>query len=196
MKRPWSREELTMSTSPRMRTEADNSLTLLSLYHLLDPQVLANPYPLYRRLRSEDPVHWDPYLHAWVVTRYRGVVDVLTNFSARCAPAPEQLARLGLQEWVTVADVMARQMLFLDPPQHTRVRHLFTSVFTPRRVDALRSSIEEIVNGLIDAALARGEVDVMADIANPLPALVTASILGVPADHHWMLKMWSAEVGR
>ena len=145
-----------------------SSAVPLSVGHLLDPAALADPYPLYRRLRSDDPVHWDPYLHAWVVTRYRDVVDVLTNFSARCAPAPEQLARLGLQEWVTIADVMARQMLFLDPPQHTRVRHLFTSVFTPRRVDALRSSIEEIVNGLIDAALAHGEVDVMADIANPL----------------------------
>ena len=47
----------------------------LSLYHLLDPEVLADPYPLYRRLRDEDPVHWDPYLHAWVVTRYADVVQ-------------------------------------------------------------------------------------------------------------------------
>src|ERR1700720_1873733 len=116
----------------------------LSLYHLLDPEVLANPYPLYARLRSEDPVHWDPYLHAWVVSRYNDVVDVLTTFSARCAPAPEQLARIGMQEGVKVARVMARQMLFLDSPQHTRVRHLVASVFTPRRLDALRASIEEI----------------------------------------------------
>ena len=54
----------------------------LSLYHLLDPEVLANPYPLYRRLREEDPVHWDPYLHAWVVTRYADVVDVLHHYRA------------------------------------------------------------------------------------------------------------------
>ena len=173
-----------------------SSAVPLSLYQLLDPVALADPYPLYRRLRSEDPVHWDPYLHAWVLTRYRDVVDVLTNFSARCAPAPEQLARIGMQERVSVARVMARQMLFLDPPQHTRVRHLVASVFTLRRVDALRSSIEEIVNGLIDAALARGELEVTADIANPLPALVTASILGVPAEHHGMLKTWSVEFGQ
>ena len=55
----------------------------LSLYHLLDPEVLANPYPLYHRLRSEDPVHWDPFLHAWVVTRYADVVAVLLNASRR-----------------------------------------------------------------------------------------------------------------
>src|SRR5438445_755760 len=108
MKRPWSREELTMSTSPRMRTEADNSLTLLSLYHLLDPQVLANPYPLYARLRTEDPVHWDPYLHAWVVTRYADVVTVLQRFSAARTPAPEQLAALGLSELDPVAQIMVR----------------------------------------------------------------------------------------
>ncbi len=49
---------------------------VLSLYHLLDPQVLANPYPLFHRLRNEDPVHWDPYLHAWVVTRYAELMSL------------------------------------------------------------------------------------------------------------------------
>jgi len=50
---------------------------VLSLYHLLDPEVLANPYPLFHRLRTEDPVHWDPFLHAWIVTRYKDVVQAL-----------------------------------------------------------------------------------------------------------------------
>ena len=58
----------------------------LSLYHLLDPEVLANPYPLYRQLRSEDPVHWDPFLHAWVVTRYADVITVFQRFSANRTP--------------------------------------------------------------------------------------------------------------
>ena len=68
----------------------------LSLYHLLNPEVLANPYPLYHRLRSEDPVHWDPYLHAWIVTRYEDVITVLTRFSAERAPSPEYFEALGL----------------------------------------------------------------------------------------------------
>ena len=67
----------------------------LSLYHLLDPDVLANPYPLYRQLRSEDPVHWDPYLHAWVVTRYADVVEVLHRFSAERTHTPEKLGCSG-----------------------------------------------------------------------------------------------------
>jgi len=59
------------STNPVVEQQA------LSLYHLYDPEVLANPYPLYARLRTHDPVHWDPFLHAWVVTRYADVVTVL-----------------------------------------------------------------------------------------------------------------------
>src|SRR5437870_8808944 len=90
----------------------------LSLYHLLDPEVLANPYPLYHRLRTEDPVHWDPFLHAWVVTGYANVVHVLHHFSARRTPTPEQLTAMGLASLNPIARVMVRQMLFLDPPDH------------------------------------------------------------------------------
>ena len=61
----------------------------LSLYRLLDPAVLADPYPLYARLREEDPVHWDPFLHCWVVTRYSDVHQVLQSFSADRTPSPE-----------------------------------------------------------------------------------------------------------
>src|SRR2546426_1043227 len=88
----------------------------LSLYHLLDPDVLANPYPLYRRLQTEDPVHWDPYLHAWVVSRYADVVTVLQRFSAARTPSPEQLTALGLPELNPIAQVLVRQMLFMDVP--------------------------------------------------------------------------------
>src|SRR3954469_13391373 len=91
----------------------------LSLYHLLDPEVLANPYPLFHRLRTEDPVHWDPFLHAWVVTRYADVVTVLYKFSADRTPAPEQLAAMGLGALTPIARVMVKQMLFLDAPAHT-----------------------------------------------------------------------------
>ena len=101
---------------------AVNTRQSLSLYHLLDPEVLANPYPLYRRLRTEDPVHWDPYLHAWVVTRYADVVHVFQRFLADRTPTPERLATMGMGDLGPIAQVMVKQMLFLDPPQHDRVR--------------------------------------------------------------------------
>ncbi|MGC1371616.1 MAG: cytochrome P450 [Candidatus Sulfotelmatobacter sp.] len=174
--------------TPRRKPE------VLSLYRLLDPEVLANPYPLYARLRSEDPVHWDAFLHAWVVTRYPDVIRVLHHFSANRTPTPEQLSAMNLSALNPIAKVMVRQMLFLDPPDHTRLRALASAAFTPARVERLRSHIQEIADNLIDGILARGHrMDLVADFAAPLPAIVTAEMLGVPVADHEKLKDWSAD---
>lgn len=167
--------------------------TTLSLYHLLDPEVLANPYPLYHRLRNEDPVHWDPFLHAWVVTRYADVVNVFQHFSANRTPTPEQLTSLGLANLTPLAQVMVRQMLFLDPPDHNRVRGLASRAFTPRRVETLRAHIQDITNTLLDAVQENQRFDVIADLAYPLPAIVTAEMLGVPTSDWKQLTAWSAD---
>jgi len=165
----------------------------LSLYQLLDPDVLADPYPLYRQLRSEDPVHWDPFLHAWVVTRYADVVRVLHHFSANRTPTPEQLSELNLSALNPIAEVMVRQMLFLDPPDHTRLRALASAAFTPRRVEQLRSHIQDVMNTLLDEVVGKGSMDVIEDFASPAPAIVTAELLGVPARDHVQLKTWSQD---
>ena len=165
----------------------------LSLYHLLEPEILADPYPLYRRLRSEDPVHWDPYLHAWVVTRYADVVSVFQKFSADRTPTPERLASMGMEQLSPIARVMVKQMLFLDPPQHSRIRGLAAVAFTPRRVERLRSRIQEITDDLIDRVEGQGEMEMMEALANPLPAIVTAGLLGVPIQDHERLKIWSQD---
>lgn len=165
----------------------------LSLYHLLDPQVLANPYPLYHHLRSSDPVHWDPFLHAWVVTRYADVITVFQKFSANRTPTPEQLDALGMSALTPLAQVMVRQMLFLDNPAHARVRGLASRAFTPRRVEALRSHIQHITSSLLDAVQQQGHMDVIADLAYPLPAIVTAEMLGVPTQDWKQLTIWSAD---
>src|SRR5215472_6316592 len=177
------------SPSPR----PGNPGATLSLYRLLDPETLADPYPLYRRLRSEDPVHWDPFLHAWVATRYADVVRVLHDFSADRTPTPEQLTEMGLSRLNPIAAVMVKQMLFLDPPTHTRLRSLAASAFTPGRVERLRSHIQEIADKLIDAVVDKGQMDVIADFAAQLPAIVTAEMLGVPISDHLQLKDWSAD---
>jgi pimeloyl-[acyl-carrier protein] synthase len=166
---------------------------VLSLYRLLDPEVLANPYPLYERLRTEDPVHWDSFLHAWVVTRYPDVIRVLHHFSANRTPTPEQLSSMHLSALNPIAKVMVRQMLFMDPPDHTRLRALASAAFTPRRVERLRSHIQEIADRLIDGFMAKRRIDLVADFAAPLPAIVTAEMLGVPIVDHEKLKDWSAD---
>ena len=182
---------MTAASVPPSVQPAENRA--LSLYQLLDPEVLANPYPLYHKLRSQDPVHWDPFLHAWVVTRYADVVHVLHHFSADRTPTPEQLSALNLSALNPIAEVMVRQMLFLDPPDHTRLRALASAAFTPRRVEQLRSHIQEVMNTLLDAVVSRGSMDVIADFASPAPAIVTAELLGVPAGDHAQLKEWSQD---
>jgi len=164
-----------------------------SLYHLFDPEVLANPYPLYHRLRSERPVHWDPFLHSWVVTRYTDVIRVLHHFSAKRTPTPEQLTSKGLSSMNPIAQVMVRQMLFLDAPDHTRLRALASAAFTPARVERLRSHIQEIVDGLLDPVVHMGKIDVIKDLAGPMPAIVTAEMLGVPSADHEQLRRWSTD---
>lgn len=165
----------------------------LSLYQLLDPEVLANPYPLYQRLRTESPVYWDPYLHAWVVTRYADVITVLHQFSANRTPTPEQFAALGLAELGPVSQMMVKQMLFMDAPDHTRLRSLASTAFTPARVEVLRSHIKEIIDSLLSPLLKKGRMDLIADLAAPLPAIVTAELMGVPTSDSDQLKAWSAD---
>jgi cytochrome P450 len=164
----------------------------LSLFQLLDPAVHADPFPFYRRLREEAPVMWDPFMHTWVVTRYEDVHFVLKEFSADRTPDPKKMEALGLPSLGPVADLMARQMLFLDAPDHTRLRKLCMSAFTPRRVDAMEDKVREIAHDLIDQAVQGGECELIADFAEPFPAIVTAGLLGVPLEDHRQLKAWSA----
>jgi hypothetical protein len=182
-----------MSSSTDGAISRSTGASALSLYHLLDPDVLANPYPLFRRLRTEDPVHWDVFLHAWVVTRYADVLEVLHTFSADRTHTPEKLKSMGLSAMGPIAQLMVKQMLFMDPPAHTRLRSLASQAFSPARVAVLRTHIREIVNRLLDAVQDKGEMDVIRDLAEPLPAIVTAEMLGVPISDRLQLKDWSAD---
>ena len=170
----------------------DGPDAVLSLYHLLDPEVLANPYPLFHRLRRKAPVQWDPFLHAWIVTRYNDVLEVLHTFSADRTPTPEQLSAMGLTQLNPIAQVMVKQMLFMDAGAHTRLRGLASKAFTPARVEQLREHIGEIVNRLLDGIEPKGSVDIISEFAEPLPAIVTAELLGVPVSDWQRLKAWSA----
>jgi pimeloyl-[acyl-carrier protein] synthase len=88
---------------------------------------------------------------------------------------------------------MVRQMLFMDAPAHTRLRGLASAAFTPRRVECLRTHIQEIVDGLLDRAAQKGRMEVMSEFAGPMPAIVTAEMLGVPVADHEQLRVWSGD---
>jgi cytochrome P450 len=152
-------------------------------------QVRDNPYPLYQQLLAHAPVHWNDVLHAWTLVRYVDVVGCLTDarFSAqRQRPdRPDPDTRL------------ARSMLVLDPPDHTRLRALVQKAFTPRMVEQLRPRIIAIVGELLDrmsqkAGLELGVIDLIGELAYPLPVVVIAELLGVPAEDRVRFQAWSA----
>jgi pimeloyl-[acyl-carrier protein] synthase len=162
----------------------------LSLLRLLDPEILADPFTHYHSLRSYDPVHWDPYMHAWVVTSYPEALAVLMNCSADRTPTEELLNQLELPVMKPFAEVMRRQMMFMDGAQHTRLRNICSAAFTPRRVEGLRAVIQSIAQELLDKVIPSGQMDLIADFANPYPATVTARLLGLPAEDHRQLHAW------
>jgi cytochrome P450 len=157
---------------------------------LFGPQMLADPYPYYARLRSADPVHWADQLGGWVLTRYADVVAVLRSphassermQAARQRVAPEFEALFGLR---------SSSMINNDAPRHTRLRLLVNKAFTPRTVEELAPFIRTFVDKALAAAQARGRMDVMAELAFPLPATVIAEMLGVPPEDRDRFKQWS-----
>jgi cytochrome P450 len=163
-----------------------------------DPEVLRDPFPLYARLRDEDPAHWSPLLKAWIVTRYDDVrrvcLDTAGMSSDRLRPF---FATLPSVEAARIADLMrylTRWMVFRDPPEHTRLRRLAAKVFHVRAVNALRPRIEAITGMLLDALRDRHEFDLVADFAGPLPALVIMHMLGVAPGELGRLKHLSDEM--
>ena len=151
------------------------------------PEFHANPYPFYHRLRATDPVHRTP-MGLWVLTRYDDVVSVLKD------------PRFGREEFAQIlANVYgegARSMLFRDPPDHTRLRGLVSQAFTPRMIERMRSHIQEIVDRLLDRVQNANRMDVIADLAYPLPVTVICEMLGVPTDAHSGIRQWSADLAR
>jgi cytochrome P450 len=179
--------------------DADN----LSLTALRDPVVRADPYPFYERLRSHAPVHWDAGAGVdggWVLTRHADVMAALRDPGV----AAERLEPPQDTDWLPaeyreaarqVFRAMPHQLLFLDPPDHTRLRGLVSKAFTPRLVEAWRPRIVKLANELLDPVQEAGWMDVIASLAYPLPAIVIAELLGVPQEDREQFILWSADFG-
>ncbi len=165
-------------------------------YLLFRKRTTDNPYPFYARLRR-DPFYWDGLIGQWVVTGYADVAAVLAEprFSHRqfalSSWGVEEPPPLVAREFRRLNGSLGRQMLFLDAPDQTRQRALVARQFTPRVIARLREQIQEITDGLLDAVAPTGRMDVIADLAFPLPATVIARMLGVPADEATQFKKWS-----
>jgi cytochrome P450 len=158
----------------------------------------ADPYPYYRELRATDPVHWNAEWNAWVLTKHR---DILSSFHERrfssegrmtslLAPLPSEVRTdlRGLEEYISAWPAHH------DPPGHTRLRDLIKRAFTPRAVERMRPRIHDIVDQMLRAVEGQGRMDVIRDIAYPLPATVIAEMIGVPAGDREFFKKRSIEV--
>jgi hypothetical protein len=168
-------------------------------YNPFVPEVHANPYPLYRQLREEDPVHWSELMEAWVLTRYDDVSRVLKDnerFSADRRNARNRFVQQATQNMMNERGPLGRAntMLSSDPPEHTRLRGLVSKAFTFKVVESMRSHIQEIVNELLDEVQDRGEMDLIWDLAYPLPVIVIAEMLGVPPEQRDTFKRWSDDI--
>src|SRR2546428_1704409 len=164
----------------------------MTSFNPMDPEFLADPYPTYHRLRSDDPVHHSP-LDFWVLTRYEDVVAVLRD--PRFIKEP-LVAFVAARFGAAVRRGVGVSMLDRDPPDHTRLRSLVSKAFTPRVVEGLRPRIQEIVDSLITRAEAAGSMDLIEELAYPLPVNVICEMLGVPVEDHERFKGWSLDIAR
>jgi pimeloyl-[acyl-carrier protein] synthase len=161
-------------------------------FNPMAPEFVADPYPMYHRLRAEDPVHHSP-LGFWVLTRYPDVMAMLRDPRLIKEPiAAFVAARFGM----AVPPGLGLSMLDRDPPDHTRLRGLVSKAFTPRALERLRPEIQQIVDGLLDEVGARGSMDLIEEFAYPLPVRVICEMLGVPVKHHERFKAWGLDIAR
>lgn len=161
------------------------------------PSFLTDPYPAYAALRAQDPVHRSLALQAWIITSFAEAEAVLRDpatFSSDLAMATSQLAG-ALREQRAVSPLgHVYTVLNSDPPTHTRLRGLVNRAFTPRTVEALRPHIETVAAGLVAAIPPGTPFDLMTALAQPLPVIVIAQLLGIPPADRARFKAWSDDI--
>ncbi len=150
-------------------------------YDPFDPQVIADPYPHYARLRESAPCHHVESRKIWVLSRYADVLEGLRNtrvFSSNQGVGYERRP--------------VPMMIAYDPPAHTRLRRIVAHQFTPRQIERLRPRVERIAIDLLEPLLGAGTVDWVEEVALPLPVWVIAVLMGVPPERRADFKRWSA----
>ena len=169
------------------------------VYDPTDPSVMADPFPVYARLREEDPVHWSPSLKSWIVTRYTDVRDLLLSDTLSVNRLLQFYQSLPPADALLLKDIVRYLNLWLafrDPPDHTRVRRIMRHAFTADAIAEMRPRIEDISDLLLDRLAASGtrDVDLIKEYALQLPAFVIMDLLDVPRDMLDDFKDWSDDM--
>lgn len=164
---------------------------------LVSKEFLADPYPILRLLREEEPVYWSDSIGGWVLTKYDDILqtfkrtDIYSN-EGRLGRVVEYLSpELRSQLTTFEGHYRTKGLLHSDPPDHTRLKSLVQKAFSPRIIDAMRPRIQSIVNELIDAVEPAGRMEVIEDLAFALPVTVLATIMGVPRSDSARFRTWA-----
>ena len=161
------------------------------------PEAVSDPYPFYDQLRIQDPVHWSESDNYWYVTRYADLTSLIRD--ERLSSARFRTMAAGLPDEVkerlsALIGAVSSWMLMSDPPSHTRMRGLVNKAFTPRMIENIRSRIQTLVDGMLDEVQENGRMDVIADLAVPLPGIVISDMLSVPENDQPQFKKWSDDI--
>lgn len=176
---------------------------MAQLPSLLSRETVANPFEYFDVLRTQDPVHWSEEYRSWILVRHEDVVSGLQApelSSDRIAPVIQRMRSKDRPDFslIETFEFLDRWLVFRDPPEHTQLRRLVHGAFSPRIIAAMKEKVVAVADDLLDAAelkLSRGEdVDLIAEIAFPLPAIVIAEMLGVPREDRDQFKKWSDDI--
>ena len=167
-------------------------------FNPLSPSARRDPHAQYRRLRESQPVYKSPLLKGWLLTEYDDVCGVLRDprFSSDQRNSPREAegnARFA-EECPELHRFAAAVITSMDAPEHTRLRSLVNKAFTPRIVGRLEPRIQEIVDECVDAALAKGSIEVVSELAFPLPVKVISEMLGVDAADANSFREWASNL--
>jgi cytochrome P450 PksS len=169
-------------------------------YPLMSQHALTDPYPLLHRMRRDDPVHWSEELQAWILTRYDDALQALKD---------QRLSNRRFERYVRFQlrhsdpalakdfDRIGRGMMVdKDGREHLRLRRLANHGFTTAALDSFRPMIQQVTDELLDRVRAEGRMDVVADLAQPLPALAIAEMFAIPPADRVIFQKWSDDVSR
>lgn len=183
--------------SPRHGPAATTATRRGLLYNPFDPAVRADPYPVYRVLRRQDPIHRSP-LGFWAISRHADVVALQRDQELGFSPTSfaARAERAGGDPASPIARVAARWLLFTDPERHVRFRRIMGRPFSPQAISGLRPMVTGLVAELLDAIEADAPVDLIGQFARPLPTRVLGAWLGLPASDRPLWRSWSESIGR
>jgi cytochrome P450 len=166
---------------------------------LTSPDFVQDPYPVYRALHAAAPVYWCEPWGAWLLTGYDDVMstyqssDIFVN-QGRMAALLRHLPEQTWNELAPLREHFSSGLMHTEPPDHTRLRNIVTKAFNPRVVEAMHTRIQGVVDSLLDSVQPNEKMDVISDLAFPLPAIVISELLGIPVEDREQFRSWAKAI--